>query len=552
MRSAAVAVGFGLLTVAMAAPWSLHPGTRLLVDDADMRLMFWTLGWNAHALATAPWRIFDANIFHPDGNTLAYSEHLIGPAAIVAPVVWTTGNLVLAFSVASMLACALCGLGAYLLGRRLGLGAGAAFVVGIVFAFSPSRFFRMSQLHINAVMWLPLALGYLHTYLDGGGRRDLRLALVCLTAQVLTSGHGAAFTVVAMATLACYRLAAGMPVALTTRLRDVGAWGVAAMLPIVPVALRYRRAQVEVGLVRSLENWQVTPESFLASPSHVDQALMALVTDRPVNETANAFLFPGVIVLLLAAAAVVPARRLRSAVTVPRGVVGFYVVLSVMSVLLFVDGPFGLWPWVYWWPGFSFVRVPSRFAVLALLALAVLAGIGLQRLTSGWPTRRAAAATALTSVLLLAEFSAHPFEGRDYRLEIPAIDQWLATQPGPIVVVEVPAPRPSAAGPFERFQTTAMLHSTAHWRPTINGYSGIRPPRHERLWQDLAGFPDAPSLTALRGMGVTHVVVHLDSYAPGEWPAAEARLTTTEGLRLLHEAADGRVYALEPGQLAGR
>lgn len=87
--------------------------------------------------------------------------------------------------------------------RRLRVGAAAAsepwaaVVAGVVFAFSPARFFRMSQLHVNAVQWVPLGLAFQHAYLDGGRPRDLRFAVACLSAQALTSGHGAAFASVA-------------------------------------------------------------------------------------------------------------------------------------------------------------------------------------------------------------------------------------------------------------------------------------------------------------------------------------------------------------------
>ena len=38
----------------------------------DAQFSIWRLGWIAHALATAPTHIFDANIFYPAPRTLAY------------------------------------------------------------------------------------------------------------------------------------------------------------------------------------------------------------------------------------------------------------------------------------------------------------------------------------------------------------------------------------------------------------------------------------------------------------------------------------------------
>jgi hypothetical protein len=179
--------------------------------------------------------------------------------------------------------------------------------------------------------------------------------------------------------------------------------------------------------------------------------------------------------------------------------------------------------------------------ILTTLALAVLAGYGFEHLAARWrqPFReewrqpfRVALAVA-TSLLLLAEFSAHPFQGTEYRYELPAIDRWLATLPGPIVVAELPTPNARQSGPFERHQTRAMLHSTAHWHDTIHGYSGIRSPRLDEATMALTRFPDDESVAKLRELGVTHVIIHGDELA--DHPA----------LRLLRAEADGRAYAVK-------
>lgn len=547
-RAVSLTLLFAALTVAMAAPWSLHPTSRILVDNPDAHLFMWTLGWDAHALVTDPLSIFDANIYHPLPNTLAYSENLIGSALLVAPSIWMTGDLLLALNVASMLACMLCGIGAYVLGRKVGLRPAAAVIAGIVFAFAPSRFFRMSQMHVNAMQWMPFGLAYLHAYFDRGRARDLRLALGFLVMQAVTVGHGAVFLGVSMLALSVYRLALGEPVAALRRLRDVGVTGALLIVPAVLIWLPYRRAQVEMGLRRSLENWTVTPESFLASPAHVHQFLISLVTDRNPNETASAFLFPGYLVLLLGIMALWPAGRRIDSTPEPieaarlRQNVWFYGLLTVLSVLFFIDGPLSLWPWVYSWPGFSFIRVPSRFVILTTLTLAVLAGAGFERLAARATRRGLVVAASLLGVTLLGEYATQPFSGTPYAIRVPAIVRWLDTLPTPFVVAEVPVPRASDAGAYVRFHTAAMLHSTVHWQKTIHGYSGLEPALHARVFRELNLFPDETSIATLKDLGVTHVVVHRNLYPPDVWPDVETRLRRSEGIRFVHAEADGEVY----------
>jgi hypothetical protein len=546
MTRALVVLGFALLTVVMAAPWSLHPASRVVVDNPDTHLFLWTLGWNTHALTTQPLHVFDANIYAPMPNTLAYSENALGSVPFAAPVLWATGDLVLTLNLVLLSACALCGVGAFVLGRRLGMGVPAALVCGIVFAFAPTRFYRMSQLHQNTVQWIPFALAFLHAYVQDGRARDLRLAIALFTLQALASGHGGVFLLVAIVVIVAYHLLRGWPLSPARRLRDVGLTGALLLLPAALLFLPYRRARAEVGLDRTAEVWAVTPESFLASPTLVHQWLLSFVTDRPVNDLANAFLFPGYLAVGLAVVALWPGgdRNAPDAST-RRSHVWAYALLAVVSLLFFVDGPLALWPWVRGWPGFSFIRVSSRFVTLTTLALAVLAGLGAERLLRGRSPRAAVGLAALTGALLLGEYSTHPFTGTPFVMPRPAIVQWLAAQPGAKRVAEVPVPRASNGGAYERFETAAMLHSTIAWWPTIHGYSGTRPEGHDQAYRAMNTFPDADSLAALRRLGVTHVIAHRPLYPPERWAELLALTATTPDLQLAHEERDGVIYALK-------
>lgn len=540
-RAALLTLLFAALTVLMAAPWSLHPATRVLLDAPDTHLYIWTLAWDTHAFVTNPFGIFDANIYYPLPNTLAYSENLIGSAFLAAPVIWLTGDAVLAMNLVALSSCLLSGLGAFLLARKLGIGIQGAVLAGIIFAFAPARFFRMSQIHLVAMQWIPFSLAYLHSYFDTKRARDLRLAIGFAVLQVLCGGHGAVFLVVAGLAVVAYRVATGERLALVTRLRDVGITGALLLVPVVLMVWPYRRVQQEMGLRRTLENWTVTPSSYLASPSHVHQFVMSLFSDVKFHEQADAYLFPGILPVVLAAAALLVPRdgSLKQRDTL------LYAVIAVVSVLLFIDGPLALWPWVYSWPGMNFIRAPSRFMIVTILCLAVLAGAGFERLAARWTHLTQRAAVVMVAVLLLAEFNAYPFKGTDYVMPAPAVDAWLASQPKPFVVAEVPLPDPRNSGRFERFQTMTMLHSMAHWQKTVHGYSGFRAPFHDQLYREMRRFPDEASIAKLREIGVTYVVVHRELIEPDQWPAFEARLTQS-GLPLKHEDPSGRVYSLAP------
>jgi hypothetical protein len=358
---------------------------------------------------------------------------------------------------------------------------------------------------------------------------------------------------VAILVLLVFRAARGEPIAIGRRLRDAGAIGAVALAPAVLMFVPYLRVQREMGFRRTLENWSVSTTSFFASPSHVHVWLLSLIPQSRINETADAYLFPGYLPIVLALVAI--AGRGAMPHDAPRGGrTGFFVLLTLIAVWLSVGPPIGIWPFVYWLPGFNLIRVPSRFMLLAVLGLAVLAGLGFDRLTGAVARRVPASArprtilAAVVGVLLVGEFAAMPFGTTPYAVDIPAIDRWLATRPSPFAVAEVPLPNPSNLGAWERRETAFMLHSTAHWQKTVHGYSGFRPALHERLFLELTSFPDERSLRSLADLAVTYVVVHTDLYSPEEWRRVEAEIGKFAGsLTLEHVEGTGRVYAVKRG-----
>lgn len=87
-----------LLAIAHTWPLATAPGTLSRNDNGDAQLNAWILAWVAHQLPRDPLHLFDANIFYPDRGTLAFSEPLIVPALLGAPVRWLGGSPVLVFN----------------------------------------------------------------------------------------------------------------------------------------------------------------------------------------------------------------------------------------------------------------------------------------------------------------------------------------------------------------------------------------------------------------------------------------------------------------------
>jgi hypothetical protein len=291
-----------------------------------------------------------------------------------------------------------------------------------------------------------------------------------------------------------------------------------------------------MGFRRFLENWTVNLASYVTSPSHAHQAVIDFfASGSSIIESAQAFLFPGYLPLLLSLCAVALAVAGRVTPSMRRTTI-VYVLIACITVLLISRPPFSVWPLVYWLPGFSLIRVPSRFVILLVLALSVLSGIGYERLQRAWTSRYQWSAVVIVTLLLIVEFCFAPIPVVPFAVRAPAADRWLAYQPTPFVVAEFP----NSGGP--RDQTTYMLHAMAHWQRTIHGYSGFEPPQHTALYRTLRNFPDPESLNELRAYGVTYAVVHIDRYSTADWSDVETRLSGVKDLELAFQDPQSRVY----------
>src|SRR6187549_3428009 len=96
-----------LLATMHTFPLVLDPGRYSRNDNADTQLNEWILAWVQHQLPRDPVHLFDANIFYPAKDSLAFSEPLIVPAVMGAPLAWAGGSPVLVYNIVLILGFAL-------------------------------------------------------------------------------------------------------------------------------------------------------------------------------------------------------------------------------------------------------------------------------------------------------------------------------------------------------------------------------------------------------------------------------------------------------------
>jgi hypothetical protein len=122
---------------------------------------------------------------------------------------------------------------------------------------------------------------------------------------------------------------------------------------------------------------------------------------------------------------------------------------------------------------------------------------------------------------------------------VPPIYERLARLEG-AVLLELPI------FPGAQFNLNApyLLAQTVHFAPILAGYSGWSTPGYDERLRALSTFPGDESRATLAGLGVTHVVIHLDRLP--EYRAAIDRLDAVAWLAREMDDATVRVYRVQP------
>lgn len=522
--------------LALVHTWPLAsaPGTLSRTDNADTMLNQWILAWVAHALATNPFDLFNANIFHPEPRTLAFSEHLFVPALFGAPLFWLGASPVLAYNVVLWCGLALTAWTSSLVVHRWTGDWWAALAAGSLAAFNTETLTRMGHIQAMHVEFLPLALLALDDVLRDGTRRNaLRLGVVT-AAQMLCSGYLLVMTAVS--------LVVGVLVQprrwLGDRFRRVApalalAVGVTALVT-APFLYQYYRVQKDQGLTRAFDEiamYAAVWPNYLATGARLHFETWA----APYYAEANSAAFPGVLPLALALVAVLSGVALRD------GRARMWLAIGLVGMALSFGPRLPGYELLYYgFPLLQGIRAVARFGFLWLFAVAMLTGFGVAWLRGriagdARPARRrwAAACGAACLIVVNVENTRVPM-GFVEAPDIPAIYRTLAPVEG-AVVAELPFPEP------RRFAANGayVWASTQHWKPLLNGYSGFMPQSYGKHWEAFATFPDPSAIAALREAGVTHIVVHM-AHAPD----AAAALRDVPGVTLFAQTERIRIYQI--------
>lgn len=525
--AAAVALGalcYILFAVIFTFPLITHLDSGILrgLDTEDAFEQAWVVAWVQHALPAHLSGLFDAPIYYPAHNTLAYQDNLIPIALLTLPLHLATQNPLVVYNVALILAFPLSALAMYALAFHLTAHHGAAFLAGLIFAYCPYRERHIEHLNQSSAEAVPLIiLSFELARTRGGNLRWLAFGLslaLCTTLSI----YYLMFTLLG---LACYAgtLALHRAPLLSAEGRR-GLLGLAAGIGVEAAALLpYLGTQRSVGGERKLQE-VVFFSSDLRDFLHAGpQSLLYGWTDSVWHIApfeVRQYMFPGWTALALALVGgclAAGTRRARSGPAKGPGLSpGRAFLLVALALAILEMGPylrlFGTlikvpMPYLAVYalvPGYAGFRDIGRMDQVMMAFLCGAAAIGAARLV-GRP-RRAGVLLALAALIVLESWVVQrPLLPVASGSRIPAAYAWLALQPAG-VVAELPMCHLNTAPCIE--EAAYMYFSTYHWHPLVNGGGGFAPADWDATTASMLTFPSPQAYATLRRHAVRYLIVH--------------------------------------------
>jgi hypothetical protein len=510
-RREVVIAAAGAIVAALAMHWPLplYIGRDVPRDLGDPLPQAWQVAWDGHALLHQPLDFFQANIFWPLKNSLAFSDALLGyaPAGAIGS---GPHAAIVRYDLLFLFAYALAFFGAYLLARELGARRGGGFVAGAAFAYAPWRLEQDGHLHVLSSGGIPLALFLL---VRGYRRRSWRCVLggwLVASWQLslgFSLGLQLAYLLLVLAigvVVWAWRSGWRPPRAVIFSTLGGGlvfcALAVAMARPYLEVGRDHPESERSDRVVVAFSGW---PRMYITPPgANTVWSGITVEQRRRVKFVPEQTLFPGLTVVVLALIAVARRRRRLDLALAAA------VLLLVWLSMGIHDGSF---PWPYelvyeHLPGWDSVRTPSRLNTLTSLALALLAARGATLLRRGW-------LPLLMLFLILLVGAGFSSEGGPAHPTVPVAPAGISGLPDPQLHL------PMSREGNRRY----ALWSTDGFPRIVNGRASFQPALTTSVANDVADFPDARSVARLRALGVRTVVVHPRLSGGTSWEGAERK-----------------------------
>lgn len=438
---------------------------------------FWWFDYSTTYLHVNP--LYDSYLFYPLGQDMM---DCIFPLTLFIPITHIFGSVV-SYNLYVLLSFIAAAYGAYLLSLYLLNDRYVAFTSGLIFAYSPFHFGAAfgGHLHILSIMWIPFFVLYFLKMHQEPTKSNILLSSLFFSINALTSWT---FAVMASIFIVIYIIMNYKSLSGKKAIFNLIFFCIISIITVSPgLYLMIKNYLYNKYMVFTLSSFTRSSADILGflipSPFHpfFGAASKSLYSNFTGN-TSDYIVFMGYSVIILSLIGMINCRKERSLLPFIISLFVFFILsmgprlhingqseFALMNTKFFIPLPGLITAYL---PIFDMIRYPSRFDIMVMFCIAIIAGYGLKSLFIRYKINvyNKVAVSILLSLIILFEF-ATVLPTQSVKL-IPNF--YHNASHGDYSIIEIPIIRSDLDSPLGRPMRQYYEYQKIHQEKLLGGY----------------------------------------------------------------------------------
>jgi len=501
--------------------WSTGTGDELVIA--------WIQNWVIHTFTTNPFSLFEANLYFPYHNTLAYTELFLPSSllSIISLKVFAQPIAVVNFTLISSLF--MLGFFTFLLSFYITEDFLPSLFSGMLIIFSPAVLDKKVHLQILALEWIPLSiLCFLH-FIKTNKTLFLILSFLFFVLQTYNSFLPGYFLVFFFLIYLIYIFFYDKR-KLKQIIKKILLAFLISIALLLPIVIPYYKVSYEFHAVRDVRDaihFALQPEDFIYPNEHTKLAPTLLKIESLEKLPAKAEVKPGYLGLLFTLLSILLIFNFFRNFKKKEIVFNVFTITSILGLLLSlgpflhigrltIHKPFPIpLPYLLFYyilPGFNGFRNSARWEMLFIVCMSTSIAIFLPKLLKNYKksVKIAIYIFLFFGVVLEYNFPMHFVQVATFK-QFPKVYSYLAKIPNHPIILFMPVYNWSTPNSGE--EILRDYYSIEGFPKTINGYSSFSPPPWQKLVEFLLlYFPDTKTINEIKKLKVNYIVLERDKY----------------------------------------
>lgn len=468
--------------------------------------------WNAHILTTNPGDYFNANIYYPNKNTLAYNSFSLTNGLIAMPINLIFHNPVLAYNFLILFSYVMSAFAMYLLTNYFLKNGTIAFISGLMFICTWFNYVRIQDVIIISSEWIPLSLLYLFKFFNDRKPKYIFMVLLFYLLQALTEWYSAIFLAYTLGLCILLNvISKGMEAINKKNLFLFITIFILAFAILYPFAAPYFENKSQ------FLDFKRTKDDALWKAFYLDDYLIPKDKIRYIQYAF--FLFLLFIPLKL--------KTLKTDIRQIKTAKYFFIILTFLSFIISLGPKLKAFSKVWniplpysflfdYAPGFEITRDPRRFEILFILSISFLTSLALHLLIE--KIKNTNLKKSIMAIFIIASLMSYTsitnfnsmfqYVPTTDKNKIHEIYKWLASLDKNISIYQAAYTSNGFEKPGNSFREAVFsYYSVFHWKKTVNGLTWWIPPSYQKLTYMKEQLPSKVFLDELRRIKTDYIII---------------------------------------------